>query len=192
MSLRGIFKRKDKKPKTKKERSIVKQYADKYKAETLDDMSLTKNAEISCLAKTHQDSMLNHSDRYTILLGNYVHNSYYTLRQKRRFKECFFWVTITSLALAFALFFTITIIILVNNTSSEVNITEMSALLSSFISLLSLYIIIPKIIAQYLFNIKEDENMTDVIKSIQQYDTTVATQTRDESDKPEGGATDAA
>lgn len=172
MNLRGIFKRESEKPE-----KVVIQHAGKTKAEPLNDEGLSKNTAFSNWAKSHHDSMLNHSESYSDLLTNYVTNSSLSLKQKRRFKEWFFWVTLISLMLAFALFFIIVIIIVINNNSSKVNMTALSAMLSSFISLLALYNIIPKIIAEYLFNIEEDKNMTEVIKSIQQYDTTAANHT---------------
>lgn len=45
-----------------------------------------------------------------------------------------------------------------------------SGTLTGIVSLISAFVVIPKIIISYLFNAKEEENMTAIIKNIQDYD----------------------
>ena len=42
-------------------------------------------------------------------------------------------------------------------------------MISVLIELVSAIIVLPKIIAEYLFNKEEDRNMTEIIKSMQNY-----------------------
>ena len=46
----------------------------------------------------------------------------------------------------------------------------LAALVPSLVSLITSFIVIPKVIAKYLFNIKEENSMVEIIKSLQSYD----------------------
>lgn len=52
-------------------------------------------------------------------------------------------------------------------------LSTISVVVPAVVSLIVAFIEIPKIIAQYLFNIEEDNNMNAIIKNIQDYDSTM-------------------
>ncbi len=146
----------------------IKHLFEKDAEELPEDEDLRRNFTVDGLMKEHGKFMNNHSAKYTELLAEYINNSKESSIQKRRFKNVFFWVAISMLVLSFMLF-----VLLCGSLffkMDNVKITSLTSFISSLIGLLSLYIIIPKIIAKYLFNIKEDKNMTKIVKSIQTYD----------------------
>ena len=132
------------------------------------------------MASKHKKAMIDHSKKYTDILGVFIKNSKNTSRQKLMFKCVFFYFSLASLGLITLLFIVLSIILMIKNTN-EVNISVLSTLGTTFVSLLSMYLIIPKIIAKYLFNRKEDENMITIIKSIQRYDERVDSHNFDDS-----------
>ena len=98
---------------------------------------------------------------------------------KKWFKIIFFIVTMCSLISVVILFF-LTLLYAFNSFDKfdNLNGVTMEAILSivtivvpAISSLIVAFIKIPEIIAQYLFNTKEDENMNLIIKNIQDYDT---------------------
>jgi len=132
------------------------------------DNSLDSNKDSFDMA--HQDSMIEHASKYTALLDVYVSNSSKNLSQKITFKSVFFYFSISSLSVITILFFIACIGAIFLQKADALNVTALSAVGTTFASVLSMYIVIPRIIAKYLFNIKEDQNMTEIIKSIQNYD----------------------
>lgn len=158
-----------KKPEEKTEiKDLYKEDAE----EIPEDGFLKRNAIINALINNHGKSMLDHSREYTDLLKEYIENSKKTSVQKKLFKSVFFWVSVSTLCLSFLLFAGICIYFSLQD-FSEIDIEGISGLISSLIGLLSLYIIIPKIIAKYLFNVKEDKHMAKIVKSVQKYDAKV-------------------
>lgn len=136
------------------------------------DEDLKRNFIMNFFLNEHSKAMSNHSRQYTKLLKGYIGNSKGNLKKKNIFKDVFFWISISTLILSFALFVAISIAFVVKDWC-ELNMSAVSGLITSLVGMLSLYIIIPKIIAKYLFNIKEDKNMAKIVKSIQKYDAKV-------------------
>ena len=156
------------------QRKMKKQVCDNaeiYKIEINDDKQVINQKEAFDYANSHRKSMQEHGDKYTELLDTYISNVKESLEMKREHKGIFFCVTISALIASMALFFIISIIIVI--VPGGTNVDYIIAIAPSFVSLLSMFIIIPKTIAKYLFNIKEDNNMTKVVKSIQKYDAEV-------------------
>ena len=58
-----------------------------------------------------------------------------------------------------------------NGVTMEAILSIVTIVIPAISSLIVAFIKIPEIIAQYLFNTKEDENMSLIIKNIQDYDT---------------------
>lgn len=140
--------------------------------EMIKDENLKKNEIMNSLAEKHGKAMSAHSGEYTKLLEEYIKNSKKTSKQKKLFKNVFFWVAIVTLCLSFLLFAVISIHFSLQD-FSKINVADLSGLISSLVGLLSLYIIIHKIIAKYLFNVKEDKHMAKIVKSVQKYDAKV-------------------
>ena len=129
--------------------------------------------------KPHSVEILKHSKNYSKLLDIYVDSANQNIIMKKWFKIIFFVVTMCSLISIVVLFFW-TLLYAFNSFSKLDNINEITieAILSvitivvpAISSLIVAFIKIPEIIAQYLFNTKEDENMNLIIKNIQDYDT---------------------
>lgn len=129
--------------------------------------------------KPHSVEVLKHSKNYTKLLDIYVDSANQNITMKKWFKIIFFIVTMCSLISVVVLFFW-TLLYAFNSFSKfdNLNGVTMEAILSvitivipAISSLIVAFIKIPEIIAQYLFNTKEDENMNLIIKNIQDYDT---------------------
>ncbi len=51
-----------------------------------------------------------------------------------------------------------------------VSVSHVSVLIGTFVSFLTVFIVVPHTIAKYLFNTDEEKYMTDIIKSIQVHD----------------------
>lgn len=139
-----------------------------------EDKDLKGNAILDDFRGEHGRIMNEHATEYTNLLKGYIINLKCSLNQKKKFKNIFFGIAISMLVASFILFFVISII-LIKNRWGDMDITALAGLISSLVGVLSLYIIIPKIIAEYLFNSKEDENMARIVQSIQTYDENVFT-----------------
>lgn len=147
-----------------------------------EDEHLKRNSIMNVLIHRHGKSMADHSEEYTKLLQEYIENSRKTSQQKKEFKEAFFEVAIKTLILSFLLFAVMSIGFLFKDTRNE-DISAWGGLVSSLVGLLSLYIIIPEIIAKYLFNVKEDENMAKIVESVQKYDAEIfASMSKSESE----------
>lgn len=134
-----------------------------------EDKDLKSNAILNNFKIEHGRIMNEHAEEYTGLLREYITNSRNSARQKKWFKTVFFIVAVSMLASSFVIFGFISVK-LIGKGWKDVDTTALAGLISSLVGLLSLYIVIPKIIADYLFNQKEDENMTKMVESIQVYD----------------------
>lgn len=151
-----------------KEKIIEKLFSEETR-DLPEDKDLRSSAILNNFRSEHGRIMNEHADEYTYLLKAYIENSQNSSKQKKWFKSVFFVVTILILIASFVSFSFISIS-MVNKKMDGVGITAFSGILSSLAGLLSLYIAIPKIIAKYLFNQKEDKNMAKIVESIQNYD----------------------
>lgn len=133
------------------------------------DEELKSNIIRNKFRSEHGKIMSDHAHEYTNLLRMYIKNSKQSSEQKKKFKNVFFWVAISTLGLSFLLFSGISIYFSIKG-FEKIDISDLSGLISSLVGLLSLYLIIPRIIAEYLFNVKEDEHMAKIVNSVQTYD----------------------
>lgn len=113
------------------------------------------------------DSMKKHNQDFNTLLSAYVKNADNNLKNKLNLKITFFYVCIIIMILITFSTVLISIITLFNDFATE---QIVSVLLANTISFFTSFIILPKTIATYLFNTDEEKNMTEIIKSIQDYD----------------------
>lgn len=123
------------------------------------------------------NEVLKHHERYTRLLSTYVNNTRINLYAKNLIKVTFFiitmWIWITLIILFKSSFHEVLKIINSQNVNEDYiksTIDLLAALVPSLISLITSFIVIPKIIAKYLFNMKEEKSMIEIIKSLQTYD----------------------
>lgn len=123
------------------------------------------------LRQTDIGSLGRHISDYDNILRNYANHVDKTLKHKRTMKIIFFGISV------FTMFSCILIVglcifhLLKNILDDGFDILDYIApTVTAITSFLTVYIIIPKIIAKYLFNSKEDDAMKNIIASIQDYD----------------------
>lgn len=128
--------------------------------------------------KPHSVEILKHSKNYSKLLDFYVDSANQNIKMKKWFKIIFFVVTMLSLIAIVYLFFktfryaynSFDKFDSLNEITIEAILSVVTIIIPAISSLIVAFIKIPEIIAEYLFNTKEDENMSIIIKNIQDYD----------------------
>ena len=107
---------------------------------------------------------------FSNLLNTYVKNANRNLIAKLFFKIIFFATCVVILVGIFILLSKITWFCLNNEVSTETLIVTM---LNTIVSFLSAFIVLPRVIAEYLYNSDEEKNMTELIKNIQERDKSI-------------------
>lgn len=147
------------------------EYSKKVIAAYLTEDSIDNNIDIidndEELKASDIESMKKHNQDFNALLSAYVKNADKNLRNKLELKITFFYVCIIIMILVTFVTILISCIALFNDFKTEHII---SVLLTNAVSFFTSFIILPKTIATYLFNTDEEKNMTEIIKSIQDYD----------------------
>lgn len=127
---------------------------------------------------TQSAEALKHSKSYSLLLKTYVQTTETSAKIKNILKCLFFIITMgTMVAVVFFFYYTLRFVISsfnkidnINNISLEMVLSMATIILPAISSLIVAFIKIPEIIAKYLFNTQEDDNMNKIIKNIQDYD----------------------
>lgn len=127
---------------------------------------------------TQSAEALKHSKSYSLLLKTYVQTTETSAKIKNILKCLFFIITMgTMVAVVFFFYYTLRFVISsfnkidnINNISLEMILSMATIILPAISSLIVAFIKIPEIIAKYLFNTQEDDNMNKIIKNIQDYD----------------------
>ena len=113
---------------------------------------------------------------FSNLLNTYVKNANRNLIAKLIFKSIFFLACVGILIGIAILLIKITWFCLNNEVSTDTLIVTM---VNTLISFLSSFIVLPKIIAEYLYNSDEEKDMTELIKNIQERDKTIRANMKD-------------
>jgi len=124
------------------------------------------------------EEALKHSRSYSSLLSIYVKSTRTSIIIKNILKCLFFFITMgTLVAVVFFFYFVLRYVFVsfdkienINNISIEMILSMVTIILPAISSLIVAFVKIPEIIAKYLFNIQEDDNMNKIIKNIQDYD----------------------
>lgn len=127
---------------------------------------------------TQSAEALKHSRSYSSLLSIYVKSTRGSIIIKNVLKCLFFFITMgTLVSVVFFFYFALKYVFVsfnkikdINNISIEMILSMVTIILPAISSLIVAFIKIPEIIAKYLFNIQEDDNMNKIIKNIQDYD----------------------
>ena len=130
------------------------------------------------VADNQTDEIKKRGAKYSALLKLYVRSTSFNAASKLLFKWIFFVVTMVAFWKMLSLFEdSINKVYKIfdgyedlNEISLEVVLGLLTIVLPAVSSLIVAFINIPKIIAQYLFNNNEDDNMNSIIKNIQDYD----------------------
>lgn len=154
------------------DKNIIKKYVENdFDIETDNDGILKSKTKFVNLQKRHDEIIIEHSQKYNDILEAYQKNVSKTLAMKRVFKIVFFIFSIVSLIFALGIFSVICYSVFKHlGDGKGYNWTIVATLLSSLVSIITMYNVIPEIIAKYLFNIEEDKNMTKFVENIQSYD----------------------
>lgn len=121
------------------------------------------------LAELDTGYLSHHNEKYSALLDIYVANAKESLCDKRKYKKIFYYGSLTVLA-GIIITLLISIVIAFTSKSSLQTIVTLITVATSF---MTAFIVIPKIIAEYLFNTSDETNFTDIIKNMQDYDKSV-------------------
>lgn len=127
---------------------------------------------------TQNIEALKHSQSYSFLLDFYVWSAKISIIMKNVFKGVFFIIVMSILIGIVFIFWRIIKYVFtaysslkdINDISLETILSMMTLILPAISSLIVAFIKIPEVIARYLFNIQEDDNMNKIIKNIQNYD----------------------
>lgn len=121
------------------------------------------------------DSVRGHAESYSQLLKGYTTHLCATLKFKRIAKMIFFGVVTLLLLVTASL-----LAVVVWHICTRVQVTEVedisvimslvAALISAFGAFMSAIIVLPKIVAKYLFNRGEEESIANIVGNMQQYD----------------------
>ena len=111
------------------------------------------------LAGNDNRHLIRHNENYTKLLTCYVENISRTLLAKFYFKIIFFGVVMLC-----------SLICALGSNSLEIAVT---AVVGAFVSVISATIVLPSIIAKYLFNLDEEKDAVEIIKGMQEFDKTI-------------------
>ena len=153
---------------TKRRKKAEKDYILKY---IFSDKSILND-------KAQSIEALNHSQSYSKLLEIYVNTTRFNIIMKLVLKSLFFVITMgTLIAIVYFFYFALDYVFKsldkfgnLNEVSMEAILSMLTVVIPSISSLIVAFVKIPKIIAEYLFNTKEDSYMNSVIKNIQDYD----------------------
>ena len=110
-----------------------------------------------------------HNEDYSALLDIYVANAKESLNDKRKYKKIFYYSSLIVLA---GIIITLLISIIIAFTCKR-SLQTIVTLITATTSFMTAFIVIPKIIAEYLFNTSDETNFTDIIKNMQEYDKSV-------------------
>lgn len=119
-------------------------------------------------------SLSEHNELYTILLKTYVEDfkdnaSYKKVNKQKLFtisKNLLFWIPFITLVFMFSTLFLMAF--------DKIAIVEaLPELITSMVTLLGTFMVIPKIITKYLFNKEEEKYLAEIIGKIQEYDSNI-------------------
>lgn len=123
---------------------------------------------MASISNQRQDPEYNERNHaYTELLRSYIKDYEQKAKHKKRFKSIFFWIIMIVFAGISGIAIVSTFMVLKHG---NVTLEEVGVVISAFASAISAFIIIPKIIAEHLFPANEDENMIEMVKSMQEND----------------------
>lgn len=116
-----------------------------------------------------QLNIVNHEECYTDILKSYSKTLQTTLEKKLCYKKLIFWLSFMLLCI-FPIIIVVIICLYLWDGYYDNIAGWCSVIIPALISFLIVFIVIPQVITQYLFNADEEKYMSDIIKHIQDYD----------------------
>ena len=124
-----------------------------------------KETELSNLLQTSYFDMDQLFQKY---LNIFVDNAESDASIKKNLKIAFFIIVMIVLLVLVAMPFVVLLVVILNKI--PISYSQFAiAVLSSTVEIITSLIVLPKIIAEYLFNKDEDKNKTDIIARMQKY-----------------------
>lgn len=121
--------------------------------------------------KSIAEEIVNRDKRYSELLGSYTKVTKVRLVLKEIHKWLFFWMVVAACFCVGRLAYRLIDKVLAAGELQSV-IDAVPAILTAFTAFVSTVIVVPMTITKFLFNTKEDDNITSLIQHTQQHDTT--------------------
>lgn len=120
--------------------------------------------------KNNDPEYLKRNALYSSLLETYIVNYNKKASRKNKYKFAFFIVTM----LTFIAIILLSIITIVHMAKKDTTtIYDMSVVFGSVASFITAIVVLPKIIAEHLFPVNEDENMISLVKNMQLNDSEI-------------------
>ncbi len=114
-----------------------------------------------------EENWNNNAKQYHKLLTDYVYHNELRLRAKREQKLKFFWASMSILFISIVFSLMMMCRVLQGNGAITEKMVEVIPAMTTFLTPL---FVIPKIIAEYLFNTKDEEHMIETVKQIIEHD----------------------
>lgn len=114
-------------------------------------------------------NMMGRNNDYSDMLKYYTKHTKRVLYLKFIFRCIFLGISIC-IIVASMIMFRHVLYSAVNGGIDSSKIESMVPLLSSLVSFITVFIVLPKIMTQYLFDKEEEKNMYNLVKQIQEYD----------------------
>lgn len=135
-------------------------------------------AELSATGIVESDTEFNksspkdkHETAYTDILDAYKDNIKSTLAKKSTYKPIIFWLSFSFLLIAFLMVLILVIsFVFWQEPLFDDTIELCAVIIPALASFLTVFFVIPKVVTEYLFNTEEEKYMSEIIKSIQNYD----------------------
>lgn len=139
-----------------------------YTSETSDSNKFSESGKIFQEAKESYNKV---DDKLIEFIGNFVTNQNQAAKQKKQLKNIFFWFTMV----IFAVIVMTPIICLFVMLAIGANKYYMVlvSLISSVAEVLTTVIVLPKIVAEYLFNKEEETANIKIVELMQKYSDTI-------------------
>ena len=144
----------------------------------MDNAHIFAQLKQNSYSTVNSDEQLKNDDRYRMrernrkyseILEAYTKNAKRVLLIKVIFRIAFLLVAIGALIGTFVMF-CVTIWCILTKKVEAAYIETIVSILSAMVSLITVFIVLPKIMTKYLFDIEEEKNMYNVVKQIQDYD----------------------
>lgn len=136
-----------------------------------------------------KESMKRHNEYYDNILCSYSDKLKGNLAQKHFYKKIFFWICVSILIVILLFFIGITWWIagyVLGNPDITFDLAGIvSVITGTAVTFLTSFMILPKIITDYLFNKDEEKNMMQIIENIQKHDLTIRNDIRHTNNKIE-------
>ena len=116
--------------------------------------------------------MSERNKKYSEVLDAYIANTKRVLWVKLIFRIVFLVVSIGALVGVFFVF--CMVLWWASHGEIEVGHLEITvSIISSMVSMMTVFIVLPKIMTKYLFDVEEEKNIHNIVKQIQTYDQTI-------------------